>query len=89
MWKSSPYSGFVTGCCNVPVDGLDPPLHVTLMEVDGSGLVGDDDNAKDKMLPRAHTCFNQIVIPAYSDLDVMKQKIIYALENASEGFHIT
>ena len=73
----------------MPIDGLDPPLHVTLMEVDGSGLVGEDNHASDDMLPRAHTCFNQIVIPAYSDLGVMKGKIIYALENASEGFYIT
>lgn len=87
--KLSLFLGFVTGCATMPIDGLDPPLHVTLMEVDGSGLVSEDNHASDDMLPRAHTCFNQIVFPAYSDLGVMKGKIIYALENASEGFYIT
>ena len=88
--KLSLFLGFVTGCATMPIDGMEPPLHVTLMEVDGSGLVGDvDTKMTDELLPRAHTCFNQIVIPAYSDLEVMKRKILYALENASEGFYIT
>ena len=81
--KLSLFLGFVTGCASMPVDGLDPPLMVTQME--------DQDSAElvDQALPRAHTCFNQLVVPPYSSAQIMKQKLLYALENAAEGFYIT
>ena len=40
-------------------------------------------------LPRSHTCFNQIVIPRYSSYEQLEKQLLYALENASEGFHIS
>ena len=33
----------------------------------------------------AHTCFNQLVLPAYKSKRILKQKLIAAIENA-EGF---
>ena len=67
----------------MPIDGLDPPLLITQME--------DQERPElvDQALPRAHTCFNQLVVPPYSSLQVMRDKLLYALENASEGFYIT
>ena len=46
----------------------------------------DQDSAElvDQALPRAHTCFNQLVVPPYSSAQIMKQKLLYALENAAE-----
>jgi hypothetical protein len=39
-------------------------------------------------LPRAHTCFNQIVVPNYNSFRTMYDKIKYAIDN-SEGFAMT
>lgn len=36
-------------------------------------------------LPMAHTCFNQLVLPAYKSRKLLKQKLLIAIENA-EGF---
>ena len=69
---------YVTGCPHLPIDGLDPPLHITLME---DGI--------DQTLPRAHTCFNQIVLPNYTDSDVLQERMEYALSEGFEGFHIS
>lgn len=40
----------------------------------------------DGMLPRAHTCFNQIVFPIYSSRDVMKERFDFALQNTGDSF---
>jgi E3 ubiquitin-protein ligase HECTD2 len=37
------------------------------------------------MLPQAHTCFNQLVLPRYNNAKVMREKLIIAISNA-EGF---
>ncbi|KAK8397421.1 hypothetical protein O3P69_004868 [Scylla paramamosain] len=37
------------------------------------------------MLPQAHTCFNQLVLPPYTSKEVLKNKLYIALANA-EGF---
>ena len=42
---------FFTGSSRVPVDGYEPPLNLT----EGVDMVNDS-------LPKAHTCFNQIVL---------------------------
>jgi E3 ubiquitin-protein ligase HECTD2 len=36
-------------------------------------------------LPEAHTCFNQLVLPQYSDHYQLKEKLVTAILN-SEGF---
>jgi len=38
-----------------------------------------------RMLPVAHTCFNQLVLPAYNSKKVMQQKLLMAISN-TEGF---
>ncbi|XP_064101455.1 probable E3 ubiquitin-protein ligase HECTD2 [Macrobrachium nipponense] len=37
------------------------------------------------MLPQAHTCFNQLVLPPYGDKQTLKNKLFIAIANA-EGF---
>lgn len=68
---------FVTGTSRVPLDGYHPPFNVT----QGKDMMPDS-------LPRAHTCFNQIVLPEYSTKDLMKEKIHFALTE-TEGFHLS
>eukprot|EP00605_Chrysophyceae_sp_TOSAG23-4_P002481 GSChrysophyteH1.ASY1.ANO1.2744.1 assembled CDS len=79
--KRAKFLQFISGCPCLPVDGLKPPLLVTLMEDIPSGADGT--------LPRSHTCFNQIVLPKYSSADILEKQLVYALENASEGFFIS
>ena len=65
---------FFTGSERVPLDGYDPPLNIT----EGLDMMVDS-------LPRAHTCFNQLVIPSYTSYSIMKDKIRFAIKNV-EGF---
>ena len=65
---------FFTGSSRVPVDGYEPPLNIT------EGVDMDVD-----ALPRAHTCFNQIVLPTYSSVAKMKERLLFA-SRESQGF---
>jgi len=71
------YLKFVTGTSRVPLDGYDPPFNLT------EGIDMDIDS-----LPRAHTCFNQLVLPEYSSYETMKEKLIFAISN-TEGFELS
>jgi E3 ubiquitin-protein ligase HUWE1 len=68
---------FVSGCPCLPVDGLNPSLMLT--SIDGN----------DSVLPRAHTCFNQLVLPQYSSMRILEEKLLFALNNSNDGFHIS
>ena len=68
---------FVTGSDRVPLDGFHPPFNIT-----------DGEDMTDDMLPRAHTCFNQIVLPRYKAYRVMKEKVKVAIDN-TEGFDLS
>jgi len=72
----SRFLSFVTGCPSLPVDGLKPSLLLTHTE------------GTDNILPRAHTCFNQLVMPKYSTYDILKERLVYALNNSNEEFHM-
>lgn len=39
-------------------------------------------------LPSAHTCANVLDLPIYPNDEVLKNCLLYALENASDGFHL-
>jgi len=67
---------FVTGSDRVPIKGLahlNPP-HVI------SKMGGDSDR-----LPTAHTCFNHLLLPAYTSKEMLQDRLRKALEYA-EGF---
>jgi len=72
---------FVTGTSKVPIDGfkalqgMDGPTRFTIQK--GAG--------KDR-LPAAHTCFNQLDLPEYSSLDVLREKLLIALHEGSQGY---
>jgi hypothetical protein len=65
---------FFTGSSRVPLDGYDPVLTIS----DGVDMLSNS-------LPKAHTCFNQLVIPRYTNFDTMKEKFLFAITN-TEGF---
>lgn len=62
---------FVTGCRSLPLDGFKPPFCIT----EASDMDIDS-------LPRAHTCFNQIVLPHYSSMAALRRAMEFAI---SEG----
>jgi hypothetical protein len=59
------------------LDGFEPPLNIT----EGGDMPED-------ALPKAHTCFNQLVIPSFSSFDKMKEKFLFAMSN-TEGFELS
>jgi hypothetical protein len=65
---------FTTGSDRSPVDGL----YAIGFKISRNG---DDD----ERLPSAHTCFNHLLLPDYSNKDVLKAKLLLSIEN-SEGF---
>lgn len=68
---------FVTGTSCIPLDGYNPPFNIT----EGEDMCTDS-------LPRAHTCFNQIVLPEYSCYEILREKIMFAVNN-TEGFALS
>ncbi|KAH7103559.1 ubiquitin-protein ligase [Auriculariales sp. MPI-PUGE-AT-0066] len=79
---------FVTGTSRVPVNGFkdlqgaDGPRRFTIEKVgEGNGGGGVE------MLPKSHTCFNRIDLPAYKDYASLEQKLILAVEE-TVGFDL-
>jgi hypothetical protein len=68
---------FFTGSSRIPLDGFDPPINIT----EGVDMAVDS-------LPKAHTCFNQLVLPRYSSYQRMKDRLIFAMNN-TEGFALS
>jgi hypothetical protein len=46
-------------------------------------------NKIDHTLPRAHTCFNQLVLPKYSSMKILTEQLTYALDNTDAGFYMS
>ena len=67
---------FVTGSSRTPLDGYDPPFNLT----EGVDMKVDS-------LPKAHTCFNQLVLPGYSSKEIMVEKLLFSFAN-TEGFDL-
>jgi ubiquitin-protein ligase E3 A len=65
---------FVSGSDRSPIDGLSKLKFVI-----------SKNGSDDQRLPSAHTCFNHLLLPDYSSIDVMREKIKYAMTQ-SEGF---
>jgi len=67
---------FTTGSDRVPITGLEDVEFIL-------GIEGEEE----EKLPVAHTCFNQLLLPAYKSKEKMSQKLKQAVENC-EGFGI-
>ena len=64
---------FATGCPRFPLDGFDPPF-----ELKGTGESSES-------LPRAQTCFHQLILPNYTTYEDMDRKLRLCMKH-SFGF---
>merc|ERR1712088_459189 len=73
---------FVTGSSKVPLQGF-----AALEGMNGAQKfqIHRDDRSTDR-LPSAHTCFNQLDLPAYETYDKLKTYLMKAIHECSEGF---
>ena len=69
---------FITGSERVPLDGMSPPFTI----VEASDLGPDS-------LPRAHTCFNTLALPAYPSYARLKLKLEIAVTEGGQHFGLT
>jgi hypothetical protein len=65
---------FLSGSDRSPIDGL------RKLE-----MVVSKNGNEDNRLPSAHTCFNHLLLPEYSTIEIMREKLKYAITQ-SEGF---
>jgi len=65
---------FVTGTDRAPINGLESLAFIISKN-------GDDSDR----LPTSHTCFNHLLLPEYTTLEKLKDRLSLAIEN-SEGF---
>ena len=74
---------FVTGTSKVPLDGfanlqgMRGIQRFSIHRIHGEGS---------QALPTAHTCFNQLDLPQYSSQEELKEKLMIAIKEGSEGF---
>lgn len=74
---------FVTGSSKIPLEGFS-----ALQGMNGIDLFRVVKvRAKDPMeLPKSHTCFNQLDLPAYADKELMRDRLLYAIKE-TDGIH--
>ncbi|XP_048739045.2 E3 ubiquitin-protein ligase HUWE1-like isoform X5 [Ostrea edulis] len=73
---------FVTGTSKVPLQGF---AFLEGMNGYQKFQIHRDDRSTDR-LPVAHTCFNQLDLPAYETYDKLKRMLLLAINECSEGF---
>ncbi|XP_064483541.1 E3 ubiquitin-protein ligase HUWE1-like isoform X1 [Ornithodoros turicata] len=73
---------FVTGTSKVPLQGF-----AALEGMNGvqKFQIHRDDRSTDR-LPSAHTCFNQLDLPAYETYDKLRCMLLKAIQECTEGF---
>lgn len=72
---------FVTGSPHLPLGGLsalDPPLSIQKVKMHHENVV--------PALPTASTCFNLFKLPCYDSLEELRDRVLYAIREGSEGF---
>lgn len=74
---------FVTGTSKVPLDGFQD-----LRGSRGVQMFSIHKAFGVKNLPCAHTCFNQLDLPEYTSEEDLKEKLMMAIREGSEGFGI-
>ncbi|KAI8764072.1 E3 ubiquitin-protein ligase HUWE1, partial [Biomphalaria glabrata] len=73
---------FVTGTSKVPLGGFG---NLEGMNGTQKFQIHRDDRSTDR-LPSAHTCFNQLDLPAYETYDKLRKMLLLAISECSEGF---
>lgn len=73
---------FVTGTSKVPLEGF-----ASLQGIRGPQKFSIHKAYTSKSsLPTAHTCFNQLDLPEYSSYEELRDKLLIAIKEGSEGF---
>uniref|UniRef100_A0A8C2FFX2 HECT-type E3 ubiquitin transferase n=1 Tax=Cyprinus carpio TaxID=7962 RepID=A0A8C2FFX2_CYPCA len=71
---------FVTGTCRLPGGGF-----AELIGSNGPQKFCIDKVGKETWLPRSHTCFNRLDLPPYKNMEQLREKLLFAIEE-TEGF---
>ncbi|XP_057535729.1 E3 ubiquitin-protein ligase UPL4 isoform X2 [Amaranthus tricolor] len=74
---------FVTGAPRLPSGGLaalNPKLTIVLKH---------SNNCPDTDLPSVMTCANYLKLPPYSSKEILKEKLLYAIIEGQESFHLS
>ena len=72
---------FVTGTCRIPIGGFKDLMGTQGMQLFCIEKSADGENS----LPKSHTCFNRLDIPPYKSYQVLKEKLLFAIQE-TEGF---
>jgi hypothetical protein len=59
---------------------LKPLIKISRKESSGNNVID---------LPSANTCFNHFKLPNYSDATIMRQKLLFAIENGQNSFDLS
>jgi len=73
---------FVTGTSKVPLQGFGALEGMNGVQ---KFQIHRDDRSTDR-LPSAHTCFNQLDLPAYETYDKLRSYLLKAIHECTEGF---
>jgi E3 ubiquitin-protein ligase TRIP12 len=76
---------FTTGCSRLPCGGiqaLNPPLTICLK-------MPEHRNSVDQCLPTAMTCAHTLRLPAYSNRNIMRKKILQAITECQDNFQFS
>jgi E3 ubiquitin-protein ligase HUWE1 len=72
---------FFTGTSKVPIGGFADLVGMSGLQKFNIHKAHDKDR-----LPSAHTCFNQLDLPDYPSEEILRQKLLLAIHEGSEGF---
>lgn len=81
---------FVTGANRLPLGGLrnlEPKLTVVRKLTESSDANSTEEN--DAVLPSASTCTNYLKLPDYSTREIMKQRLLYCINEGQCSFHLS
>ena len=72
---------FITGTSKVPLEGFSH-----LQGVNGTQRFNIHKAFDPERLPAAHTCFNQLDLPQYESYEKLREQLLVAMNEGSEGF---
>lgn len=72
---------FITGTSKIPLEGFSQ-----IQGMNGVQKISIHKDCHINQLPRSHTCFNQLDLPAYENKEVMREKMRVAITWGSAGF---
>lgn len=90
---------FLTGSPRLPIGGIfGCPLYIFSYILNDIGFKNlkplikisrKESSHNNSDLPSANTCFNHLKLPNYTHISIMREKIIFAIENGSNSFDLS